>query len=608
MDELHQHPSQLPPHEAHPNGAGMMSDHMARGGMVSPSMAPDGALHPAAAGVAQPSAAGMVHPGVGGMSHPAHGLEQQVRQRVGLPPSVWAAVDAAVRHQLRESRLHTKFLSQVFVGPNVQTVPADVVIQPTNPNGVAYALTNDETTSVFVIDVSTRGALTQSHMHEAAVVHEAHNQHHLSHGSHSQHPQHHHQAHTPASTFVTIARQVAKYHATAEDQTLMLGSSLVTNPLITVGVPGPATNPNSVISVRKVPQDLGLLNLPQPNSALPPLGLLPQNQIIDVSPVWQNGPYRDNALDAIVAAVGQLVDNLMTGPYVGVADYFAYADTFKSIPGTYIYAAQGIKELLTTGWHPTGLLPRGSAANPAAPFPSTSSGGITTVSVLTGGSAYSAAPTVSFTGVGVVGSGVGGTGAGANGAVPAANIVGGALNGIFAVANGGSGYTAAQPAPVIFTGGGGSGAAGTATIAGGSVTNVTITSGGSGYTSAPTVWIGLNAEATLSSSGSVAAVTVVNPGSGFTAAPGVTINPAAGDTTGNGATAVVPQVLYYGFVLDVSPSNMDVVRAKMNGDDDFVLRPTSQDAQGNQLFEIVSRVAFRPKNAGAFVQIRWLSA
>jgi hypothetical protein len=51
--------------------------------------------------------------------------------------------------------------------------------------------------------------------------------------------------------------------------------------------------------------------------------------------------------------------------------------------------------------------------------------------------------------------------------------------------NGGSGYTSAPAVPL--TGGGGSGAAGTAIIANGEVVGVTITSGGSGYTSAPTL-------------------------------------------------------------------------------------------------------------------------
>ena len=42
---------------------------------------------------------------------------------------------------------------------------------------------------------------------------------------------------------------------------------------------------------------------------------------------------------------------------------------------------------------------------------------------------------------------------------------------------------------LVFTGGGGSGATGTATISGGTITAVTITAGGSGYTSAPTITV-----------------------------------------------------------------------------------------------------------------------
>ncbi|MFA9197164.1 MAG: polysaccharide lyase family 8 super-sandwich domain-containing protein [Aliarcobacter sp.] len=53
------------------------------------------------------------------------------------------------------------------------------------------------------------------------------------------------------------------------------------------------------------------------------------------------------------------------------------------------------------------------------------------------------------------------------------------------VNNGGSNFTSAPT--VTFSGGGGSGAAGTAAISGGRVSAVTMTSGGSGYTSAPTV-------------------------------------------------------------------------------------------------------------------------
>lgn len=54
------------------------------------------------------------------------------------------------------------------------------------------------------------------------------------------------------------------------------------------------------------------------------------------------------------------------------------------------------------------------------------------------------------------------------------------------IAGSGSGFTQ-DGTTVTFTGGGGSGAAGTATIAGGTVTAVTMTNRGTGYTSAPTV-------------------------------------------------------------------------------------------------------------------------
>lgn len=54
-----------------------------------------------------------------------------------------------------------------------------------------------------------------------------------------------------------------------------------------------------------------------------------------------------------------------------------------------------------------------------------------------------------------------------------------------AVGSGGSGYTSAPT--VGFTGGGGSGATATATVANGQITAITVTNPGSGYTSAPTV-------------------------------------------------------------------------------------------------------------------------
>jgi len=61
---------------------------------------------------------------------------------------------------------------------------------------------------------------------------------------------------------------------------------------------------------------------------------------------------------------------------------------------------------------------------------------------------------------------------------------------------GGSGYTA--PPTVSFTGGGGTGAVGVAHMAGTQVESVVITNGGTGYTSSPTVTISGNASATAS--------------------------------------------------------------------------------------------------------------
>ncbi|MFC2974710.1 phage tail tube protein [Azotobacter bryophylli] len=75
----------------------------------------------------------------------------------------------------------------------------------------------------------------------------------------------------------------------------------------------------------------------------------------------------------------------------------------------------------------------------------------------------------------------------------------------------------------------------------GTLAEMTVTDGGSGYTTAPTVTIsggggtGATAEATLSG-GVVTGIAITNPGSGYTSAPSVAI---AGDGTGATATAAV---------------------------------------------------------------------
>jgi hypothetical protein len=93
------------------------------------------------------------------------------------------------------------------------------------------------------------------------------------------------------------------------------------------------------------------------------------------------------------------------------------------------------------------------------------------------------------------------------------------------VTNGGSGYSA--PASVNITGGGGSGAAATATLSYG-VATASVTSGGMGYAVGDTISLtgggGTGAVATVATitgtgTGPVATVTVTNNGSGYTSAP-----------------------------------------------------------------------------------------
>jgi hypothetical protein len=100
--------------------------------------------------------------------------------------------------------------------------------------------------------------------------------------------------------------------------------------------------------------------------------------------------------------------------------------------------------------------------------------------------------------------------------------------------SGGSGYTSA-PA-VTFVGGGGSGATANATL---TITDIALTAPGSGYTTAPAVNIsdiGTGAGATAKATLTVTGITLSNAGAGYTSTPVVVIADATG--TGAGATAV----------------------------------------------------------------------
>lgn len=79
--------------------------------------------------------------------------------------------------------------------------------------------------------------------------------------------------------------------------------------------------------------------------------------------------------------------------------------------------------------------------------------------------------------------------------------------GTLALATGGSGYTSAPT--VSITGGGGSGATATATFSGGAVTGFTITNAGSGYTSAPLVAISGGGGSGATATGTLSAATTL---------------------------------------------------------------------------------------------------
>ena len=144
------------------------------------------------------------------------------------------------------------------------------------------------------------------------------------------------------------------------------------------------------------------------------------------------------------------------------------------------------------------------------------------VTLINGGSGYTSAPTVGFSG---------GGGSGALATASITNIV----NAVTLTSRG-YGYTAA---PIVnITGGGGTGASAIATFspATGQVTGVTVTNPGAGYTSAPTVGFsgggGTGAVASASINGVVSGITVSNPGSGWTSVPSVTL-------TGGGGTGAL---------------------------------------------------------------------
>ena len=205
------------------------------------------------------------------------------------------------------------------------------------------------------------------------------------------------------------------------------------------------------------------------------------------------------------------------------------------------------------------------------------------INVITGGSGYGPAPTVVFAGGG--GSGAAATAnidprgltsltltsqgkyvpnPGPSGFPPTISFVGGGGSGAAAVVTGyylgtdvayhvsaisitsaGSGYTSAPT--VVFSGGNNpvTQATATCTVGNGAVLSITVTAGGSGYTSAPTISFsgggsgsGASAAAVIGGSG-VTSVALTAPGAGYLAGDTLTVGFSGGGGTGAAATAHV---------------------------------------------------------------------
>jgi FtsP/CotA-like multicopper oxidase with cupredoxin domain len=155
--------------------------------------------------------------------------------------------------------------------------------------------------------------------------------------------------------------------------------------------------------------------------------------------------------------------------------------------------------------------------------------GVASVTVTAGGSGYSAPPAVTFTPVN-------GAGLGAQ----ASAVLGPQVVSSVTIVTPG-GYS--TPPTVTFTPTTNTdpgGAAATATLLPTSVASVNVTSGGAGYTSAPTLALtggaGTGATATVALAGApLTGLVLTAGGSGYSAPPPVTITNAATDTTGSGA-------------------------------------------------------------------------
>jgi hypothetical protein len=123
------------------------------------------------------------------------------------------------------------------------------------------------------------------------------------------------------------------------------------------------------------------------------------------------------------------------------------------------------------------------------------------------------------------------------------------------VTNGGYGYT--TPPTIIITGGGGTGAAATAQVLNGSITSVTVTINGSGYSSSPTV---------SANTGILTSITSTTWGKNYYSAPSVTIaSPYPSATAWSSSGSATNTTVYYFTNTGVSPNQTNFYLAGSSG-------------------------------------------
>ena len=240
----------------------------------------------------------------------------------------------------------------------------------------------------------------------------------------------------------------------------------------------------------------------------------------------QNSFFNDNYV--YVASTG--IPNYNIGPFPGSALLPGNQRKLNRFPRV----AQTISTKNTINAGPVGTWINGVSVWSYKSTEKKTFGAVTSISITNAGKEYDAAspPVISITG---------GGGSGASASV----VVNGSISEVTVTA-GGSGYTSSPLVSIV--GGGGSGAAATAIITKGVVSRILINSGGTGYTSQPAITIvgggGTGATATAQVRGPIKSVSVDNGGESYISTPEIKLS--------SGSGAVAQAIVQNGRIISIA--------------------------------------------------------